>query len=57
MIGRYVLHENVLDYMLCGWMWRANIGDLAALMVWPCGCRAVEPAPFPQSQNHSDPLK
>lgn len=43
MIGRYVLHENVLDYMLCGWMWRSNIGDLAALMVWPCACRMIEP--------------
>lgn len=43
MIGRYVLHENVLDYMLCGWMWRANLNDLAALMVWPCACRMIEP--------------
>lgn len=43
MIARYVLHEHVIDYMRLGWMWRANLSDKAALMVWPCPCWPVEP--------------
>lgn len=43
MTGRYVLHENVLDYMRLGWMWRANLSVHAALMIWPCACAVVEP--------------
>lgn len=43
MTGRYVLHVHVLDYMRLGWMWRANLSDLAVLMVWPCACKPVEP--------------
>jgi hypothetical protein len=43
MIARYVTHERVADYLLCGWMWRANLNEYAALLLWPCGCRMVEP--------------
>ena len=43
MTARYVLHENVIDYMRLGWMWRANLNDLAVLMIWPCECNPVEP--------------
>ena len=43
MTGRYVLHHNVIDYMRLGWMWRANINSHAALMIWPCQCKMVEP--------------
>jgi hypothetical protein len=42
-IARYVLHERVIDYMNCGWMWRANVSGWAALMIWPCDCQMVEP--------------
>ena len=43
MIGRYVLHENVMDYLRLGWSWRAYINDHAALMIWLCDCPMVEP--------------
>lgn len=43
MTGRYVLHENVIDYMRLGWVWRANISYWAALMIWPCECQMTEP--------------
>lgn len=42
-IGRYVVHEKVEGYFACGWMWAANLNEYAALMIWPCGCKCVEP--------------
>jgi hypothetical protein len=42
-VGRYVKHENVGDYLALGWMWAANLNEYAALLIWPCKCRCVEP--------------
>jgi hypothetical protein len=44
MIGRYVLHNRVHDYMRLGWMWRSNINCFAVLMIWPCECPMIEPS-------------
>lgn len=41
--GRYVEHHRVPDYERCGWLWEANHNEYAAVMIWPCDCRFVEP--------------
>jgi Bacterial dnaA protein helix-turn-helix len=42
-IARYVVHEQVADYFLLGWMWAANLNEYSALLIWPCDCQHIEP--------------
>jgi hypothetical protein len=47
MTYRYVRHDDVMLYCLCGWMWAADLGpphnEYSTLMCWPCQCRCREP--------------
>jgi len=44
---RYVVHERVLDYLMCGWhIARVDIGHhsyYSVLLQWLCPCKPVEP--------------
>jgi hypothetical protein len=45
---RYVVHERVPDYLLCGWLAHPSLeetyhGQYSALLEWRCQCRMVEP--------------
>ena len=50
MIFRYVTHDRVLDYLMCGWhIAAADIGHhsfYGVLMQWLCDCEMVEPLRF-----------
>ncbi len=47
MIFRYVTHDRVLDYLMCGW--HIAVVDLGhhsfygVLMQWMCQCPMIEP--------------
>ena len=48
MICRYIVHERVMDYLMCGW--HILIPDLgihhsrySVMMAWLCDCKRVEP--------------
>ena len=47
MIFRYVTHDRVLDYLMCGWhIATVDIGHhgfYGVLMQWTCNCKMVEP--------------
>jgi hypothetical protein len=48
MICRYVLHERVLDYLMCGWhILIADLGpnhrEFSVMLAWLCDCKMVEP--------------
>lgn len=47
LIFRFVRHERVLDYLMCGWhIAQVDLGhhsEWAVLMQWLCECPMVEP--------------
>jgi hypothetical protein len=47
MIYRYVRHERVLDYLMCGWHILvpdlAHHGEWSVIMAWLCNCKIAEP--------------
>lgn len=48
MMFRFVVHEHVLDYLMCGWhIAQPDLGpphgDWSVLMAWLCDCKMVEP--------------
>lgn len=52
---RYVTHENVLDYLRCGWhIATTDLGHhsfYSVLMVWLCSCRTP---PLPRSEQRPE---
>lgn len=47
MIFRFVAHERVIDYLMCGWHIAGfDLGhhsEYSVLMQWLCSCKMVEP--------------
>lgn len=47
MTFRFVVHDRVFDYLLCGWqIAQTDMGHhsyYSILLNWPCNCKMVEP--------------
>jgi len=47
MIFHLVLHRHVADFLACGWVVRADLGDyhgqFAVMMQWLCDCPIRKP--------------
>lgn len=55
---RYVIHERVPDYLLCGWLATPALegthhGFYSVLMAWLCDCPTTEPT----KHRHSPTLE
>jgi hypothetical protein len=54
---RYVVHDRVPDYLLCGWLAHPALegsyhGQYSALLEWRCACPPAEPRKEPILLNN-----